>query len=508
VTLGERLAETARKYPRRVALIHEKRKISYREFDAQSEGFAAGLNSLGIKPGDRVGILLGNSPEFAISYFGIVKAGATAVPLNTFLTVPELEYIIQDSGMRALVTSGEFRDKANKIIEGDTRPEHVICAPGHGDVIGATPFGTLVKDGQNGKGADGDDEPAAILYTSGTTGRPKGAILTHSNLLSNAASAAKAYEVTKRDRLLLFLPMFHAFSFLVCMLLPVSCGASVIILKGVKPFDNVVKAVLWGRATFFVAIPAVYNLLAHKKFPKLVMKLLALRICVSGAAPLPADTLEKFEKNIGLPLLEGYGMTETSPVVSCNPLRGVRKPGSVGIPIPDVEVKVAGEDERELPVNKVGEIIVRGPNVMKGYLNNEQATAETIKGGWLFTGDMGYMDDDGYIFIVDRKKDMILVHGMNVYPREIEEVMYGHPGIKDAAVIGVNDSDGTEVPTAFVTLNDGSGIETKQIKKYLRERLAQYKVPRKIEIMDELPMSPTGKVLKKELKRLHGREPA
>jgi long-chain acyl-CoA synthetase len=504
VTLGERLTETARKNPRRTALIFGKRKITYREFDAQAEGFAAGLNALGIGPGDRVGILLGNSPEFAVTYFGIVKAGAAAVPLNTFLTVHELEYIITDSGIRALVSSGEFRDRLNDIIESEYKPEHIINVPGDGDVIGSTPFGLVVKDGSRGAGAAGSEEPAAILYTSGTTGRPKGAVLTHDNLLSNASSAAEAYHVTKRDRLLLFLPMFHAFSFLVCMLLPVSVGASVIILKGVKPFDNVVKAVLWGRATFFVAIPAVYNLLAHKKFPRLVMKLLALRICVSGAAPLPADTLTRFSENIGIPLLEGYGMTETSPVVSCNPLVGIRKPGSVGIPIPGVEVKVAGEDERELGPHKVGEIIVKGPNVMRGYLNNEQATAETIKDGWLFTGDMGYMDEDGYIFVVDRKKDMILVHGMNVYPREIEEVLYGHPDIKDAAVIGVRDEDGTETPTAFVTLNDGAGIGPKDVKVFLRERLAQYKVPRRIEFMDELPMTPTGKVLKKELKRLHG----
>jgi len=495
LTLGIRLTSTARSHPRRVAIQFEGRRISYRELEEASEGFAAGLVSLGIGPGDKVALLLPNSPEFAVAYFGTVKAGAAAVPLNTYLTAPELDYILKDSAAKALVASAHYAEKVDALNE---RPGHVLVTDG--TLPGATPISDITVKGDGVQPFTDEGAPAAVLYTSGTTGHPKGAVLTHGNLLANAASCAVMFKVTHRDRFLLFLPMFHAFSFLVCMLLPVTAGARSIVLTSVKPFNKVIKAIVFGRATFFVAIPAVYNLLSEKKFPRVILRLLALRLCVSGAAPLPAEVLERFSANYPFPLLEGYGLTEASPVVSCNPLDGVRKAGSVGIPVPGVEVRAVDGGGAALPAGEVGEIAVRGPNVMKGYLGNEEATKEAIKDGWLFTGDMGYIDRDGYIFIVDRKKDLILVHGMNVYPREVEEAIYRHPLVKEAAVVGIPDLSHGEVPKAFVSLKDGASLSERELKRYLRERLASYKVPRQVEFRKSLPTSPTGKVLKRELK--------
>lgn len=497
MTLGGMLSHTAKEHPRRVALVFEGKKYTYRELDDYAEGFAAGLAGLGVRPGDRVGILLGNSPEFAVAYFGIVKAGAAAVPLNIFLTVHELDYILADAGVAVLVSSDAFRDRLPELRKRSERLRYIVAAGERVD--GTVPFKDVIKKGGRGCDVPSDAEPAAVLYTSGTTGRPKGAVLTHSNLLSNAAACAQAFRITRHDRFVLFLPMFHAFAFLVCMLLPATVGARVVVLASVKPFSKVIKAVFFGRATVFVAIPAVYNILSMKSFPRLFMRLTALRLCVSGAAPLSGEVLERFARNFPFPLLEGYGLTETSPVVSCNPLKGKRKPGSVGIPVPGVHVKIVDDSEKELPPGEVGEIIVKGPNVMKGYLGNEEASKEAIRGGWLFTGDMGYLDEEGYLFIVDRKKDLILVHGMNVYPREVEEALCRHPAVKDAAVIGVSDAD-TEFPKAFVTLKEGHTAKEAEMRSYLKERLAPYKVPRQVRIMDALPMTPTGKVLKKELR--------
>ena len=498
MTLGDRLSKTAKEYPGRTALIHEGRKYSYKSLDDDAEGFAAGLASIGVRPGDRVALLLSNSPAFVTAYFGIVKAGASVVPLNTFLTAPEVSYILKDSGSSVLVTGPEFSKLLPSLKRNDLPLRHIVTA---GPAMpGAVRMDELIRKGQRAARPDDETLPAAVLYTSGTTGHPKGAVLTHKNLLSNAMACATMFRVTKKDRFLLFLPMFHAFSFLVCVILPLCVGSSVIILPSIKPFSKVLKAVVFGRATFFVAIPQVYNILSTKKFPKLLMRLLPLRLCVSGAAPLPGDTLERFSSRFPFPLLEGYGLTEASPVVSCNPIFGEHRPGSAGLPIPGVTVKVVDGSGAELPAGQVGEILVSGPSVMKCYLNNEAATAEAIKDGWLYTGDLGYLDPDGYIYLVDRKKDLILVHGMNVYPREVEEVLYRHPAIAEAAVVGIPDSHSGEIPKAFIALKEGARLTEREVKDYLKSSLASYKTPRQVEFLERLPMTRTGKVLKRELK--------
>lgn len=503
MTLGERLSLTASVYPHRVALVYEGRRYSYKELDELTGAFASGLRLIGAREGDKVAILLPNCPEFAIAYFGAVKGGMAAVPLNTFLTAPEISYILKDCGAKLLVFSSIYKDRVSALTGLSIAPSHLIAVGD--DVLESKGFDAVIREGRKTPRGPGiaihEDDPAAVLYTSGTTGQPKGAVLTHGNLLSNAAACVEMFRVTGKDRFLLFLPMFHAFAFLVCLLLPLSLGARVIILPSVKPFSKVLKAVVFGRTSFFVAIPPVYKVLSHKKFPKLLLKLLPLRICVSGAAPLPMEVLERFSRNFPIPLLEGYGLTEASPVVSCNPLDGAQKPGSVGLPVPGVRVKIVLDDGTALPPDNIGEIIVQGENVMKGYLNDETATRETIKDGWLYTGDLGYLDDEGYLYIVDRMKDLIISHGMNIYPREVEEALYAHPGVRQAAVIGIKDPSHGEIPKAYISLGDGAALTEKEVKAFLKVRLAAYKIPRQVEFMDSLPTTPTGKVLKKELKK-------
>jgi long-chain acyl-CoA synthetase len=340
---------------------------------------------------------------------------------------------------------------------------------------------------------------AVIIYTSGTTGRPKGAMLSNWNLVNNVTSSMKALEVFPKDRFILFLPLFHSFTATVCMLLPFYIGCPVILLEGVNRKD-IRHAIGRYRVTIFVAVPALYNIMSQAKISFLARWLNPIRLYISGGAPLSVEVLGRFEKVFRRPLLEGYGLSEASPVVSVNPLTGERKAGSVGLPLPGVEVKVVNGEERELPPGKVGEVIVQGDNVMSGYYNQPEASAQTVRGGWLFTGDMGRIDEDGYIYIVDRKKDMLIVRGCNVYPREVEEVLYSHPKVAEAAVVGIIDRHRGEVPKAYIVLKEGMQADEKEIKRYCMERLARFKVPRVVEFRDSLPMTPTGKVLKRELR--------
>ncbi len=308
-----------------------------------------------------------------------------------------------------------------------------------------------------------------------------------------------------RDNFLLVLPMFHSFTITVCILVPLYLGAKITIIESLRAFGEVVKEIIRKRPTIFVAIPAIYNILTQISLPKILtfrpLRFLnPIRLAVSGAAALPVEVLKKFQKGLGIPLIEGYGLSEASPVVSLNPVKGARKPGSVGLPLPEVEVDVVDDQGRSLKRGEVGELVIKGPNVMRGYYNLPRETEETLKKGWLHTGDLAKMDREGYIYIVDRKKDMINVRGLNVYPREVEEVLYSHLAIAEAAVIGVNDRTKGEVPKAFLALQEGSKLSRNEIIKYCQERLAFYKVPHKIEFRKELPKTSTGKILKRALK--------
>ena len=337
---------------------------------------------------------------------------------------------------------------------------------------------------------------AFIIYTSGTTGKPKGAMLTHGNLLHNVASCRQVLETVQLDGVVVLLPMFHSFMLCVGILLPLTTGCSIVLIKSLQPLKSLIEEILRGRGTILPAIPQFFRTMVTHQVPTH----LPLRLCVSGAAPLPVETLKQFTRKFPFPLIEGYGLSEASPVVSLNPIHGKSKPGSIGLPVPGVEVTIQSEDGQILPPREVGELCVRGGNVMLGYWNQPVETEKALREGWLLTGDIGYQDEEGYFYITDRKKDMLLVNGINVYPREIEEILYEFPGVRDAAVIGRPDARRGEQPLAFVTPEDGVQLDTGALLKFLRQRLADFKVPRHIEILSVMPRNASGKILKTVLR--------
>ncbi|MEO5804177.1 MAG: AMP-binding protein, partial [Verrucomicrobiota bacterium] len=342
-----------------------------------------------------------------------------------------------------------------------------------------------------------ESDLAILIYTSGTTGRPKGAMLSHGNLLHNVESCRVVLQTVGDDRIVVLLPMFHSFMLCVGIMLPMLVGGSIVLIKSIHPVKNLVQEIVHRRATILPAVPQFFRTLTHPSIPTD----LPLRLCISGGAPLPGEILREFIEKFPVPLLEGYGLSEASPVVSFNPI-DKQKPGSIGKPITDVEVTVQDDAGKILGVSETGEICVRGGNVMLGYWNQPEETAKVMRGAWLLTGDIGHQDDEGYFFITDRKKDMLLVNGINVYPREIEEIIYKFPGIKEAAVIGVPDARKGEQPLAFVSANDGVLLDEKAIQQFVRDKLADYKVPKRIVILPVLPRNPTGKILKTALRQL------
>jgi long-chain acyl-CoA synthetase len=343
------------------------------------------------------------------------------------------------------------------------------------------------------------EDVAVCLYTSGTTGRPKGALLSHRNLVANLESFRAVLHVTQDDVFLAALPLFHAYGGTVLFLEPLSVGATIVLEPRFVP-ETILRAMVEQRVTFFAGVPSMYAVLAA--MPRSAVDLSALRLCVSGGAPLSVEVAEAFEARYGLPIYEGYGPTECAPVLTVNPPLGKRKLGSVGPPIPQVELRVVDEHGTLLPVGEIGEIVARGPNVMQGYLNRPAATAEVLRDGWYHTGDLGRVDEDGYYYIVDRKTDLILVGGLNVYPREVELVLGNHPAVAEVAVIGIPDPVRGEVPKAFVIPRDEQQIAVQDLLQWCRQRLANYKVPRSIVVVPDLPRTVTGKILKAEIRSM------
>jgi long-chain acyl-CoA synthetase len=497
--LGELLRTSARRHPQHMAIVFGQKKITYKKLDELTDHAAIGLIDLGIKKGDKVAILLDNCPEFVISYYGILKAGAVVVPINYMFKIEEAKYILEDSQAKAMITLSRFLPIAEELR---LRVESLKTIITSGD------FFTLKKHDQQQtllrQSADTHDL-AVILYTSGTTGFPKGAMLSHYNLISNVVDASHMIQINYRYTFICILPLFHSFAATVCMNFPLLMGAKIVIMKSVKPFRRVVRAIRKNRVRVLVGIPSMYTILANMKMPKIFLGPLIklfnpVKVCVSGAAALSAKTFNNFEKRFQIPLLEGYGLTEASPVVSINPLKGKRKAGSVGVALSkNIELKIIDEQGNALASGQAGELLVKGPNVMQGYFQKEEATKEVLKDGWLHTGDMAKIDDEGYIYIVGRKKEMVNVRGLNVYPREIEEVLYQNLKIKEAAVIGIVDEHKGEVPKGFVVLQEGQKATEQEILHYLRERLASYKVPKAIEFREALPKNTLGKVLKRIL---------
>ncbi|MDD4894557.1 MAG: long-chain fatty acid--CoA ligase [Candidatus Omnitrophica bacterium] len=496
--LSELLSISAKKHPHRIAIVFGQKKISYETLNNLTSSLAAGLVDLGIKPQDKVALFLDNCPEFVISYYSILKAAAVVVPINYMFKAEEAKFILEDSRALCLVTSRPYLDMAEELRLRVDCLKHIITT---------TDFHKIKKDKHHIPHTHKihPEDLAVILYTSGTTGHPKGAMLTHKNLISNAADSIQAITATRKDSYICILPLFHSFSATVCMNMPLLAGAKIVIMKSIRPFRRVIRSIRKHKVSVFVGVPSIFNILKDIKLPRVfhtpLIKLFnPVRVCISGAAALPTETFKGFERKFRIPLLEGYGLTEASPVVTLNPLRGIKKAGSIGIALSkNIDLKIVDNENRQLGHEQIGELLVKGPNIMKGYYGHKEATQETLKDGWLYTGDMAKMDGDGYIYIVGRKKEMVNVRGLNVYPREIEEVLYQNPKIKEAAVIGIPDVHKGEVPIGFVVLKDGENATTHEILQYLKERIAAYKIPKYIELREFLPKNTTGKILKRVL---------
>lgn len=490
MNLADAFAHSACRNPDKIALFWGDDEFTYAQFHSRTRWLAAWLaGEFKVQPGDRVGLWLKNCPEFVPAYFGVLAAGGVVVPINNFLKPDEVGYILNDAGVDVLITDATMAEALPKLtaLRANLR------------VIQVEEFAQATTDASGFVSpARGSGDLAVLIYTSGTTGRPKGAMLSHGNLLHNVASCRVALNATDLDRFVVLLPMFHSFMMTVGVLLPLLTGCAMVLVRSLHPPKNIVAEILRRRATILPAVPQFFRALANVEagpdFP--------LRLCISGGAPLPVEILREFNARMPIPLIEGYGLSEASPVVSLNPLAGPQKAGSIGVPISGVEVNVQDDTGRHLAPGETGEICVRGGNVMLAYWNQPEETAKTLVNGWLRTGDIGHRDTDGYFFITDRKKDMLLVNGINVYPREIEEILYQFPGVKEAAVIGMPDARRGEQPMAFVAATEGATIDEKALLGFVRERLADYKVPRHVRILTTLPRNATGKILKTELRKL------
>lgn len=492
----------AKKRGKKVALFVDDEKITYGDILEAVDKLAAFLSDKGVKKGDKVAFFLRNSPEFIYSIFAASKLGAIVVPINTFLKEDELSYILEDSGSSVLIASS-IHEKVVNSSKASTLCRFILWE-GDSSAQGEQHYAfdeALKIESSVVQTPTALEDTAVIIYTSGTTGKPKGAMLSHKNIFSNARSGQKTIKVKPKDRGIVFLPMFHSFTFTIAIMLPMYVGMSIVIIKSIQPFSNIFKQTLLKRVTLFFGIPDVYNALAKAKLPWYFMWFNNIRAFISGAAALQPKTLDAMAKKFKrATLLEGYGLSEASPAVSMNTFKK-QKAGSVGTALYGYEIKIVDEDMIEVHRGAIGDIIVKGDNIMQGYLNRPTATDETIINGWLLTGDVGYMDDEGFLFIVDRKKDLIISKGINIYPREIEEVIDLYDGVGVSAVIGINDEKSGEVPVAYVELEEGvESLDEVGLKKYMREQLANYKIPKQIHVIQALPKNATGKVLKRVLK--------
>ena len=496
VNLGVILASSARDRADHAAIRLNERTVTYRELDRAARGIASSLRERGIAPGQQVALMVPNVPEFTMAYFGILYAGCTVVPLNVLLSGPEVSYHLKDSESRLLIAHPLFSDPATKGAEGVDVP--VVWAGG--EVPGAPDLGEMVEaEPIPAVHPSAAEDTAVILYTSGTTGKPKGAELTHTNLLLNCAIVVpRLFPISEEDVALATLPLFHSFGQTCIQNATIAAGGTFTLLPRFDP-EAALEIMERDRVTIFAGVPTMYFALLHHP-AKRTYDLSSLRFSMTGGAAMPVEVMKAFEEKYPVKILEGFGLSETSPVASFNMLDRPRTPGSIGYPVWGVELQIVDDNDRPLPDGERGEICIRGHNVMKGYWKRPDATKDALRGGWFHTGDIGIRDLDGSYRIVDRKKDMIIRGGYNVYPREVEEVLYAHPAIVEAAVIGLPDEKLGEEVKAVVVLAPGQKLTLAELIAYTKERLAAYKYPRHVEFRDSLPKGPTGKILKRELK--------
>ncbi|MFC4119796.1 long-chain-fatty-acid--CoA ligase [Nonomuraea zeae] len=495
------LRESAKAEPGKPAIRHDGGAMSYAELDALSDAVAEGLAARGIRPGQAVGLQLPNIPEFVVAYFGILKAGAVVVPLNPLLKAREVAYCLGNSRAGALITWSALAEEAIKgAAEEGVTDVFAVGAP----CPAAAPFTDLLKPAADRRPITPREgcDTAAIVFTSGTTGVPKGAELTHIQLYMNADIPGRLFDVRPDDVVLTILPMFHVFGLSSILDVSVRFGCT---LSLVPRFDAgaALEAIERDRVTIFEGVPTMFvAVLEHPELGRYDTS--SLRVAISGGAAIPAHVLDAFEQRFGVIVLEGYGLTETASTTTFNISADERRAYSVGKPIWGTETQVWDEQGRRLPPGRehVGELVTRGFHVMKGYHDQLAATAEAMAGGWLHTGDLGYVDEDGFFFIIDRKKELIIRGGYNIYPREVEEILYNHPAVAEAAVVGVPDARLGEEVAAYVSLKPGRKATEPELIAHCRDRLAAYKYPRHIEIRDALPKTANGKIAKLELSGL------
>lgn len=518
ISLYDFLEQAANRYPDNTAIIFQNHELTYGELKERVDRIATALHELGIKKGSRVAIMLPNCPQLVISYYAIMRLGAIAVMVNPMYTERELAYILKDSGVATLIYYDKMQPKVMNLLA-DTAIEILLAtsvqqylalghdlnqAVGGGGVKEILSFEQLLVKSLPTPpevALDIDEDIVVLQYTGGTTGVVKGAMLTHRNLAGNVIQTRHWLRELRdgQERFFCVLPFFHIFAMTTCMNLSVYLASTMILIPRLEAM-NLLKQIVMYQPTVFQGVPSLYvAVIANPEVKK--YDLSSIRVCLSGGAPLPAEVQQRFEAVTGAKLVEGYGLTEASPVTQCNPLNNQKVDGSIGLPIPNTEIKIVDLEtgSQELPIGAVGELCIRGPQVMKGYWQMPEETAKVLRHGWLYTGDIARLDEKGFTYIVDRKKDLVISMGYNIYPREVEEVIYGHPKVKEAAVIGIKDRTRGEVLKAFIVLHEGEEARRDEIIKYCRQHLTQYKIPKKVEFRKELPKSTVGKVLRRVL---------
>ncbi|MEX2606228.1 MAG: long-chain fatty acid--CoA ligase [Kiritimatiellia bacterium] len=501
-TLIDLFRTASERYTSDAAILETDKTWTFQEVAAASDRVAAGLAEAGFSKGDRIGLYCANSAAYAFCYFGILKAGCTVVPLHLLYHPSELSWILRDAGATGLIYLGVF-DPPAAAIRASTPGLKKVYRLGAGELPdGVLNANDLLQSPADVPTPDLDpaEDLACILYTSGTTGRPKGAMLSHRNLVFNTFSVREAMHLTPgKDRILVVLPMFHAFASMVGLLFPLCHGCALIPVPKFEP-QLVLDAISTHRATVLPAVPSMFNALLRLP-DEAVARLESLRFCISGGAAMPMEVMNRFTEKFGKIIYEGDGPTECSPVTCVNPIGGEIRAGSVGFPVPDVEMCILDEQGDEVPGGEIGEICVRAPSVMKGYWNQPEETAASFFGDWFRTGDLGQVDADGYFYIVDRKKDMVIVNGMNVYPRVVEEVLYTHPDVVEAAVIGVPHKSHGEIPEAWLVAEEGVTLNPAELRKYCQNHLGAHEIPRRFHQTEQLPKNANGKVNKRELRK-------
>ncbi|WP_040208750.1 long-chain-fatty-acid--CoA ligase [Neobacillus jeddahensis] len=508
IPMGQILQETASKFSTKNALSFFGKKINYGQLNTISQKFTSALQKNQVQKGDRVAVMLPNCPQYVISYYGILTAGAIVTQVNPMSVERELEYILKDSGAETIVVLDALYPRV-KSVQPLTNLKNIIVVslqPSEQDYTPDRSFESFLTEG-NGNVVTIDIEPehdiAVLQYTGGTTGRSKGAMLTHRNVLANVV---QSYEFFKheleigKEKCLTVIPLFHVFGMSSCMNLSIYTGAESILLPRFD-LEEVLNTIKNEQPTLFPGVPTMYvAITSHPKAEEYGIN--SIKTCNSGSAPMPVELLRSFERKTGSNILEGYGLSEASPTTHCNPPFAERKAGSVGIGMPSTDYKIVdvGTGTEEVPVGELGEVIIKGPQIMKGYWNMAEETANTLRNGWLFTGDIAKVDDDGYLYIVDRKKDLIIASGYNIYPRDIEEVLYEHPAVQEAVCIGVPDPYRGEDVKAVVVLKTGATVTEQEIIQYCRKNMAAYKVPRSVEFREQLPKTGVGKILRRALR--------